>query len=125
MRLPLRWAACSNAPMRRLLPLFALLCATVHAGDYPSTVAAYLAQFDQDGDGRIGPQEYVDYLSAGFHAMDANGDGVLEAAELPPGPRRTPRSLAAFQADLRAQFRRMDRNHDGFLSAREMAQPPR
>jgi Ca2+-binding EF-hand superfamily protein len=110
--------------MRRLLPLLALLCVPVHAQDYPSSVAAYLARFDQDGDGRVGPQEYVDYLSAGFRAMDANGDGVLDAGELPPGPRRTPRTLAAFQADLRAQFRRMDRNHDGFLSAREMAQPP-
>jgi Ca2+-binding EF-hand superfamily protein len=88
-------------------------------------VSAYLARFDQDGDGRIGAQEYVDYLSAGFHTLDANGDGVLEADELPPGPRRTPRTLAAFQADLRAQFHRMDRDHDGFLNAREMAQPPR
>ncbi|HET6804940.1 MAG TPA: hypothetical protein VFH59_05785 [Frateuria sp.] len=111
--------------MRRLLPLLVLLCAIAHADDYPSSVAAYLARFDQDGDGRIGPQEYVDYLSAGFRALDANRDGVLEAAELPAGPRRTPRTLAAFQADLRAQFRRMDRDGDGFLSAREMALPPR
>ena len=56
--------------------------------------------------------------------MDANGDGVLDGDELPPGLRRTPRTLRAFQADVRAQFRRMDRNHDGFLSARELAQPP-
>jgi len=57
--------------------------------------------------------------------MDANRDGVLDAHELPPGPRRTPRTLQAFQADVRAQFRRLDRNHDGSLSARELAQPPR
>ena len=69
--------------------------------------------------------EYVDYLSAGFRRMDANGDGVLDGDELPPGPRRTPRTLRGFEADVRAQFRRMDRNHDGFLSARELAQPPR
>ncbi|MGN2242934.1 hypothetical protein ACFWZU_05400 [Frateuria sp. GZRR33] len=110
--------------MRHLLPLLTVLCATAHASDYPTAVSAYLARFDRDGDGRIAPQEYVDYLSAGFHAMDANGDGVLQPDELPPGPRRLPRTLAAFQADLRAQFRRSDRNHDGFLSALELAQPP-
>lgn len=110
--------------MRRLLPLLALCCAAGHAYQQPATVADYLARFDGDGDGRIGEQEYVDYLSAGFRAMDADGDGRLDAHELPPGPRRTPRTLAAFQADLRAQFHRSDRDHDGFLSARELASPP-
>jgi Ca2+-binding EF-hand superfamily protein len=110
--------------MRCLILLPALLCAAAQAGDYPSTASGYLALFDRDGDGRISVQEYVDYLSAGFQRMDANGDGVLDAGELPTGPRRMPRSLAAFQADLRAQFRRSDRDHDGFLGARELAQPP-
>ena len=99
-----------------LLPLAALA---------QETPREYLRLFDRNGDGHISVQEYVDYLSAGFRAMDANGDGVLDAAELPAGPRRTPRSLAAFQADLRAQFHRLDANHDGLLSARELAQPPR
>ncbi|NUR21957.1 EF-hand domain-containing protein [Frateuria sp.] len=109
----------------RLLLLLALCCATADAEDYPATPSGYLKLFDRDGDGRVSAQEYVDYLSAGFRAMDANGDGVLEADELPPGPRRTPRTLAAFQADLRAQFHRLDRNGDGYLDARELAQPPR
>jgi Ca2+-binding EF-hand superfamily protein len=110
---------------RLLLPSLLLCCAVVRAHDYPATASDYLKLFDRDGDGRVSEQEYVGYLSAGFRAMDANGDGVLDAGELPPGPRRTPRTLAAFQADLRAQFHRLDRNHDGFLSARELAQPPR
>jgi hypothetical protein len=50
---------------------------------------------------------------------------VLDAHELPAGPRRTPRTLAAFQADLRAQFQRLDRDRNGYLDARELAQPPR
>jgi len=111
--------------MRRLLPLLALLCAVAHAHDYPASATAYLALFDGDRDGRISAREYVDYLSTGFRTMDANGDGVLDAGELPPGPRRTPRTLVAFQADVRAQFHRLDRDHDGYLSARELVQPPR
>jgi Ca2+-binding EF-hand superfamily protein len=99
-----------------LLPLLA------HA---QNSAAEYLRVFDGNGDGKVGVAEYVDYLSVGFHRLDANGDGVLDAGELPPGPRRTPRTLKAFQADVRAQFRRLDRNHDGFLNARELAQPPR
>ena len=107
----MRWAALAML----LAPLAAL------AQDTPND---YLRQFDAYGDGRIAVQDYIDYLATGFRAMDTNGDGILDASELPPGPRRMPRTLAAFQADLRAQFHRSDRNHDGFLSARELAQPP-
>jgi Ca2+-binding EF-hand superfamily protein len=99
-----------------LLPLAALA---------QETPAAYLRSFDGNGDGRISPAEYVHYMSAGFRQLDGNADGVLDATELPPGPRRAARTLAAFQADLRAQFRKLDRNGDGYLGARELAQPPR
>lgn len=108
--------------MRRAICLAVLLPLTALAQDSPRD---YLRRFDADGDGRVSLQEYVRYLSAGFLRMDTNGDGVLDAGELPPGPRRTPRTLAAFAVDLRAQFHRTDRNHDGYLSARELAQPPR
>jgi Ca2+-binding EF-hand superfamily protein len=108
-----------------LLPLLLLLCPLAQARQYPDTAAGYLALFDRDGDGRISASEYVAYLSAGFHSMDTNGDAVLDAHELPPGPRRTPRTLAAFQDDVRAEFHRLDNNRDGYLDARELAQPPR
>ena len=109
-----------------LILLLALCCAhAAHGREYPATPSGYLALIDANGDGRISEAGYVDYLSTGFRRMDRNGDHVLGAEELPPGPRQTPRSLAAFQADLRAQFRRLDRNGDGLLSAKELAQPPR
>jgi hypothetical protein len=111
--------------MRWMLPLLLLLGPMAQARQYPDTPTGYLALFDRDGDGRIAAAEYVAYLSAGFRAMDANGDAVLDAHELPAGPRRTPRTLAAFQADLRAQFHRLDRDRNGYLDARELAQPPR
>ncbi|HEX5304679.1 MAG TPA: hypothetical protein VFW82_01190 [Dyella sp.] len=88
-----------------------------------STPAAYLQLFDHDGDGRVSEQEYVDRLSAGFLAMDANHDGTLERAEL-PGQHGRAVSLVQHQANLRRQFRKLDRNHDGVLDARELAQPP-
>lgn len=110
--------------MRRAALLLAALASLAHAQDYPSSVNDYLRRFDADGDGRIDMREYVDYLSRGFRLLDADGDGVLGGGELPSGPRRMPRTLAAFQADLRAQFRRTDRNRDGYLSAQELARPP-
>ena len=100
-----------------------LVALAASAAAAQSTRAGYLAMFDGDGDGRVSEQEYVDYLSRGFLAMDANHDGVLEPAELPGGRgRRT--TLEQHQANLRRQFHKLDRNHDGFLDARELTQPP-
>lgn len=106
----------------RLARLLLLLPLAAQAQETP---ADYLRRFDADGDGRIGEVEYVAYLATGFRALDTDGDGVLDARELPPGPRRAPRTLATFEADVRAQFHRLDRNRDGYLSAQELAQPPR
>ncbi len=101
--------------MLLLAPLFA------HA---QSTPAEYLKQFDRNGDGRVSETEYVAWMSRGFRRMDHNGDGVLEASEL-PGGRGRPITLKGFQDNLRRQFHRLDRNHDGYLSARELTAPPR
>ncbi|HEY9511923.1 MAG TPA: hypothetical protein VIQ48_05045 [Rhodanobacter sp.] len=89
----------------------------------PDTRAAYLRMFDTNGDGRINNTEYVQYMSAGFRGMDGNGDGTLEAAELPGGHGRAI-TIREFQDDLRRQFRQLDRNHDGYLNARELTAPP-
>jgi len=105
--------------------LLFLLCSVAQARQYPDTAAGYLTLFDRNGDGRIAASEYVAYLSAGFRTLDTNGDAVLDAHELPPGPHRTPRTLAAFQADVRAEFHRLDGDRNGYLDERELAQPPR
>lgn len=105
--------------MRRL-GLLLLLPALAHA---QSTPAEYLRLFDTDGDGRVSEAEYVAHMSEGFQRLDRNGDGVLEADELPGGHGK-PITLKQYQDNLRRQFHKLDRNHDGYLDARELTQPP-
>ena len=89
----------------------------------PNTRAEYLRMLDTDGDGHISSTEYVHYMSAGFRAMDHDGDGTLVPAELPGGQGRAI-ALREFRDNLRRQFRRLDRDHDGYLTARELTAPP-
>lgn len=93
------------------------------AGWAQDTRADYLRQFDSNDDGEVSATEYVTYMSRGFTRMDTNGDGVIEANEM-PGGRGAAITLQQRQADLRRQFRRLDRNHDGYLNARELTAPP-
>ena len=102
------------------LPLW-LAAAGLHAQD---SRAAYLGFFDRDGDGRVSVAEYVQYMSRGFARMDANGDHLLEPAEL-PGGRGDAITLQTYQYNLRRQFHRLDRDHDGRLDAAELTAPPR
>ena len=100
---------------------FVLLGAGVaHAQD---SRREYLQQFDSNGDGRVSEAEYLDYMSRSFSGMDANGDGVLEATELPGGRGREV-TLRSFRHNLRTQFHKLDRNHDSFLNARELTASP-
>jgi len=41
---------------------------------------------DKDGDGRVSEAEFLAPMREAFQAMDADGDGALEAAERPAGP---------------------------------------
>jgi hypothetical protein len=84
----------------------------------------YLARMDTDGDGRVALVEYQDWMSYAFDGMDADGDGVLSAPEL-PGGKGGPISRGEHRARLAARFNRQDANRDGFLDARELAAPPR
>jgi len=100
-----------------------LLATSASAQDYPQSPREYQKRIDANGDGRISVAEYVAYMSRGFHSMDTNGNGILEASEQ-PGGRGKPILLREFQDNLRHQFHQLDRDHDGYLSANELAQPP-
>ncbi|MFC3550737.1 hypothetical protein ACFOLC_06860 [Lysobacter cavernae] len=83
----------------------------------------YLARIDGDGDGRVSLDEYQAWMGYAFERMDADGDGVLVAAEL-PGGRGQPVSRVAHRQTLAERFALQDGNRDGFLDARELAAPP-
>lgn len=83
----------------------------------------YLERMDSDGDGRVSLPEYQAWMSYAFDRMDANGDDLLSADELPGGKGR-PVTRAEHLAKLAAAFNRQDSTRDGFLDAREMAAPP-
>jgi Ca2+-binding EF-hand superfamily protein len=116
----------ARAPCTALLGagLFALCSMACIAQSLAQTRADYLRAFDANGDGRVSQAEYVRYLSAGFHALDRNGDGILQSSELPGGHGRA-LTRAEREHDLRQQFRRLDRNHDHYLDANELTAPPR
>lgn len=91
----------------------------------PTSTDAYLKLFDSNGDGLISQAEYVVYMSRGFHALDVNHDGLLDASEMPPSHRqRGPLSEAQHRRNLIQTFRRQDINQDGSLDAAELAEPP-
>jgi Ca2+-binding EF-hand superfamily protein len=83
----------------------------------------YLAKMDADRDGRVSLNEYQDWLSYAFDAMDRNRDGTLSALEQ-PGGRGKSLSRAEHRAGIATRFRMQDADRDGYLSARELAAPP-
>lgn len=104
------------------LPLCLVLVGGVVAQEVQGTVD-YLARMDRDGDGRINPAEYLDWMSYAFDARDLDHDGVLSAAEQ-PGGRGQPITRAQHRQRLGERFHKQDVDGDGFLSARELAAPP-
>lgn len=106
-----RWPACLALC---LLPLAAMA---------QESRSAYLRQIDTDGNGCVSRAEYVAWMSRDFLRMDADHDGVLEAAELPGGHGK-PVTLQQWQTNLRRQFKRLDRRHTGCLDAQELTAPP-
>ena len=79
---------------------------------------------DLDGDGRIGPDEYLQWMLYAFDRMDRNGNGVLEPEEQ-PGGRGKPITREQQAQVILERFGKQDADHDGYLSARELMAPPR
>ena len=109
-----------------LLAVLGFAGAQAPAAPLATTPAEYLVRMDGDADGRVGLDEYQDYLSRGFLHMDRDGDGRLSTAELPAGARaRRAPTLESHLRALAATFDRQDVDNNGFLDARELAAPPR
>lgn len=79
---------------------------------------------DRNGNGCIDLEEGRNYTSRRYHALDANHDGMLDAAEAPPGPMETtperPISLEAWQDAYTARFASFDKDGSGCLSRDEI-----
>jgi len=84
----------------------------------------YLQRMDADGDGKVSPDEYLQWMLYAFDRMDRSGNGVLEPEEQ-PGGRGKPITREEQRQVILARFARQDANGDGFLSARELMAPPR
>ena len=106
---------------RSYLALFLLL--PVVAAAQVNATSDYLARMDSDHDGRVGPIEFLDWMSYAFDARDGNRDGVLSTDELPGGRGRAI-TRDQHRERLAATFKKQDTNGDGYLSARELAAPP-
>jgi len=86
--------------------------------------ADYLRRMDLDGDGRVSPDEYLQWMLYAFDRMDRNGNGVLEPEEQ-PGNRGRPIAREQHGQAILERFHRQDADGDGYLSARELMAPPR
>lgn len=79
---------------------------------------------DGNGDGRISRNEWLTRLRADFRAVDANGDGLLTAAERRAEPSDTSidgvLSLAEMEARTLTRFDRIDTDGDGLVTVAEL-----
>ena len=109
--------------MNRLAAGLALLLAWPAAAQVQDT-RDYLQRMDLDGDGRISPDEYLQWMLYAFERMDRNGNGVLEPEEQPGGRGKAITREQQVQVILE-RFGKQDADGDGYLSARELMAPPR
>ena len=109
--------------MRRFSCASLLLLAASAQAQVTDT-GSYLQRMDADGDGKVGVEEYVQWMMYAFDRMDRNADGVLGTDEL-PGGKGKPISREQQRQTIIERFHKQDANGDGFLSAKELSAPPR
>ena len=98
----------------KTIALLFLLCASLPAIAQVQDTNAYLQRMDSNGDGRVSPDEYLQWMLYAFDKMDRNGDGVLSAGEMPAGVRlRTATTLESRQRALTRELEAL-RGGDGF-----------
>jgi Ca2+-binding EF-hand superfamily protein len=108
------------------MPLASLiLAAALAATPAPSELSPEdaIAAVDRNGDAMIDWEEARNYAIRRFHALDGNGNGVLEAAEFPAGTDRLPGGgldSRAYQDAALARFEAVDADRDGRISAEEI-----
>ena len=102
----------------------ALLLAALPATAQVQDTGQYLQRMDTDGDGRVSPDEYLQWMLYAFDRMDHDANGVLEPDEQ-PGGRGKPITREEQRQVILARFARQDADGDGYLSARELMAPPR
>ena len=108
---------------RRYCYLVVLVFLPVAAVAQVKATSDYLARMDSDQDGRVGPTEFLDWMSYAFDARDSNHDGILSPDEL-PGGRGQAITRDQHRERLAATFKKQDTNGDGYLSDKELAAPP-
>ena len=97
--------------------------ATPAPTDAPQRTGDYLTLMDTNGDRRVSPEEYQDWLTYAFDGMDRNRDGVLTPDEQPGGRGKTV-TRADHRIRIAERFKRQDRDRNGFLDAQELSSPP-
>jgi Ca2+-binding EF-hand superfamily protein len=109
------------------MPLASLLLAAVLAATpAPSELSPedVIAAIDRDGDAMIDWEEARNYANRRFHALDANGDGVLDATEFPASTDRLEGNGSldsqAYQDAALNRFEAVDADGNGRISAEEI-----
>ncbi len=120
--------ASGSAHGRRLVRRLSFLLAATVPWAAPAAqvqdTTDYLRRMDLDGDGRVSPDEYLQWMLYAFDRMDRNGNGVLEPEEQ-PGGRGRPITREQQKQVILERFHKQDADGDGYLSARELVAPPR